>query len=215
MNLVERDYEIFRAIDRWRFCLGRQIKILAGFAGERACDRRLRALIEAKYLERRKIIYGVPGLYSLTYKAKMLIGANKRQEKIRLEHIVHDIAVIDTAICLANKTGISFQDITTEKQMHSENGFNVRSHYPDFTFIKDGKTTCVEVELTLKSKERLEKNIRNNFLTYDTQIWVVGSNQKITAFLNSYKTEYPNIEIISMEGVKTYVHEFTLSQQPE
>ena len=196
-------------LDGWRFCLGRHIRALAGFSGQRACDRRLRALIEANYLERRKIIYGVPGLYSLTYKAKMLIGANKRQEKIRLEHIIHDIAVLDTAIYFVKKLIISFEDITTEKQMHSKNGFSMRNHYPDFIFMKDDKTTCVEVELTLKSKEKFEKNIKNNFLTYENQIWIVGADPRITTFLDDSKMEYPNIEIIEMEGVKKYVSELS------
>ena len=207
MKLVDRDYEIFREIERWRFCLGRHIKVLADFPGQRTCDRRSRALIEAKYLERRKILYGVPGVYSLTYKAKMLIGANKRQDKIRVERIIHDIAVIDTAIYFVKTSGISFKDITTEKQMHSKNGFSMRNHYPDFIFTKDGRTTCIEVELTFKSKEKFEKNIRNNFLTYDVQIWVVGTDPRIEAFLNEAKTEYPNIEIMDMEGVKKYVSE--------
>ena len=87
LKLVERDYEIFREVERWRFCLGRHIKVLAGFSGQRACDRRLRALLEAGYMDREKIVYGVPSVYRATYRAKMLIGANKRQDKIRLDNI--------------------------------------------------------------------------------------------------------------------------------
>jgi len=45
MNIVERDYMILRELDRWRFCLGRHIKMLTGFEGVRACDRRLKKLV--------------------------------------------------------------------------------------------------------------------------------------------------------------------------
>ena len=87
MVLVDRDYQILREIDRFRFCLGRHIKLLTGFEGQRACDRRLKILIEAGYINRKKILYGIPSVYFLTHKGKMLIGANKRQDKIRVEKI--------------------------------------------------------------------------------------------------------------------------------
>jgi hypothetical protein len=44
IKLVNRDYQIFREIDRWRVVLGRHITALAGFTGQKACDRRLRKL---------------------------------------------------------------------------------------------------------------------------------------------------------------------------
>ena len=132
MNLTERDYGIFREIDRWRFCLGRHIKVLAGFSGQRACDRRLRTLIEAGFLERKKVIYGVPSIYSLTYKAKMLIGANKRQDKIRLDNIAHDIAVLDVAIFFITKFNIPLKDIITEKHCFPARRFLSRCLIPYF-----------------------------------------------------------------------------------
>ena len=206
MRLVERDYEMFIEIERWRFCLGRHLSEFL-FSCKRTCDRRTKTLIDADYLERRKIIYGVASIYSLTYKAKMLIGANKRQDKVRVDRIIHDIAVIDTAIYFVRKFGISLKDITTEKQLHSKNGFSVRNHYPDFIFTKDDKTTCVEVELTLKAKGKFEKNIRNNFLTYDAQVWVCGTDPRISGFLEDSKMEFSNIEIMKIEEVKKYVSE--------
>ena len=206
MILVDRDYEIFREIDRWRFCLGRHIQVLAGFTGQRACDRRLRSLIEAGFLERSKIIYGLPSVYSLTHKAKMLVGANKRQDKIRLDNIIHDIVVLDTVIYFITKLGVQLKNIVTEKQMHSKDGFSVRNHHPDFIFTHNDKTYCIEVELSLKSKDRLEKNIRANFLAYDVQIWVIGENiPKVTTILNDCKIQYQNIKIIDIEEIKNHV----------
>jgi DNA-binding Lrp family transcriptional regulator len=62
LRIMERDKKVMREIDRWRVCLGRHIRELAGFTGERACDRRLRKLIEAGYIERKHILYGVPAI---------------------------------------------------------------------------------------------------------------------------------------------------------
>jgi len=98
IRLVDRDYEVIREIDRWRVCQGRHIKHLAGFAGQRACDRRLRKLIRAGYIKREKILYGVAGIYSNTNKSKQIAEIINTNQKIKVEQIKHDIAVLDTAI---------------------------------------------------------------------------------------------------------------------
>lgn len=54
IRIVDRDRLIIREIDRWRVCLGRHIKELAGFTGQRACDRRLRKLINAGYIKKKE-----------------------------------------------------------------------------------------------------------------------------------------------------------------
>jgi hypothetical protein len=53
--------------------VGRQIKEMCGFSTVSACDKRLKALIEAGYLERKKYIYGVAGLYTLTHNTGVLV----------------------------------------------------------------------------------------------------------------------------------------------
>lgn len=205
MKLVDRDYTIFREVERWRYCLGRHIKVLAGFSSQRSCDRRLRVLLDNGFLCRKKIIYGIPSIYTLPFKSKMLIGANKRQDKIRLDNIVHDIVVLDTAIYFLSKYNISLSDIQTEKQLHSLDGFSTRKHQPDFIFTKNNKTYCVEIELTLKAKDRLVKNISSNFLNFDIQIWILEDNPKLIKIINENKLQYPNIEILEIKEVKNYV----------
>jgi len=79
IRLVDRDYIIFREIDRWRVSLGRHICVVAGFTGQRACDRRLRKLIDAGYLERKKILYGLPGIYTNTNQAKLITQTKSRR----------------------------------------------------------------------------------------------------------------------------------------
>lgn len=71
-RLTKRDYLIFNEINRWRVITGKQICIVASFSSPRTCDRRLKKLIEAKFLTRQKIIYGIPNIYSLTHWAKIL-----------------------------------------------------------------------------------------------------------------------------------------------
>ena len=203
IRLVDRDYLILKEVNRWRVVTGKHICALCNFTGQRACDRRLCKLINAGLLSRKRIIYGVPGIYSLTASGRKLIAVPDRAEQIRIDQISHDIAVLDTAIYFNRKFGIAFSDMLTEKQLHKKDGFGVRKHRPDFVFTKDGNLFCVEVELNMKSKDRFSKNILSNFTDYYIQIWVVPDKYtNIASFLSVMKADYPNIKIIELSEVR-------------
>jgi len=201
--VLERDRKIIREIDRWRVCQGRHIKELAEFSGQRACDRRLRKLVQAGYISREKILYGVAGIYRVTNKGAKLEGLGNARNKIRIEQIRHDIAVLDTAIYFNKVHGIAYKDIRTEIELHRLDGFGKRTHRPDFVFKKDGKTICVEIELALKSKNRFENIMSNNFLDYERQIWIVPDLEcKIAKTLQNSKIMYSNIEILELSQIQ-------------
>jgi len=205
IRIMERDKEVIKEIDRWPVVQGKHIKEIVGFDGQRACDRRLRKLIDAGYIKREKILYGVAGIYRNTNKAKKIMaeGLSGVNRKIRIEQIMHDIAVVDTAIYFNKKYGIKYNEITTEVELHRSDGFGVRKHRPDFVFQKDGKIICVEIELNLKAKNRFENNIKNNFENYDKQIWVVPSRKdKIAKILQQNSATYPDIEMIELTEIK-------------
>jgi len=200
--VLDRDREIIREMDRWRVCQGKHIKELVGFSGQRACDRRLRKLMQAGYIRREKILYGVAGIYGVTSKGAKLEGLGNVRRKIRIEQIRHDIAVLDTAIYFNKVHEIAYSEIRTELELHRLDGFGVRKHRPDFVYKKDKKTTCVEIELALKSKNRFENIISNNFMDYDRQIWIVPDlDSKIAKTLQANKVKYSNIEIMALSQI--------------
>lgn len=202
-RFVDRDYKILREIDRWRVITGRQIADITGFTGQRACDRRLQKLIQAKYITRQKYLYGFPSIYSLTNTGKLLIQAPIATQQIRLEQIIHDSYVTDTAIYISKKIDIPFSDITTEKELHRQDGFSNRNHRPDFVYMHNNKLICVEVELTMKAKSRFEKNITSNFENYDGQLWIVPDMKcNIAKILIEHQNIYPNISITHLNEVK-------------
>lgn len=203
MRFVERDYRILKEIDRWRVITGRQIAEITGFTGQRACDRRLQKLIQAEYITRQKYLYGFPSIYSLTNAGKTIIQAPKLTQQVRLEQIIHDSYVTDTAIYISKKFDIPFSDITTEKELHRQDGFSNRKHRPDFIYLKDNRTICVEVELTMKAKSRFEKNITSNFENYDGQLWIVPDMKcNIAKVLIEHQSIYPDISIMPLDEVK-------------
>jgi hypothetical protein len=180
---------------------------LCGFSGARASDRRLKLLVEAGYLERKKYLYGVPYLYSLSHKGRMLIGVNKRADTLRLERVMHDIYVLDTVIYFVKKANVKLENIISEKDMHSSDGFGSRRHYPDFLIEANGKRYAVEIEIALKSKDRLEKNIGTNYIDYDGQYWILGDNPKLNALIKEFQSSYSNLRVIKLEEVINYVNE--------
>jgi hypothetical protein len=192
-----------REIGRWRFMLGRHIKEICGFSSVSSCDKRLKALIEAGYIERKKYIYGIAGLYTLTHKGRILAGFNKRAESIRLERINHDTVVMDVVIYFIKDLSISTEHIITEKELHIKDGFGVSRHHPDFVIIHQERKSAVEIELNLKEKKRFEKNIKDNYLNYDEQIWVVPKAQKkIIEILENCKNHYNGLSIKFLEDLR-------------
>ena len=202
LRIEKRDFSILRQIYRFRFCLGRHIKALCDFTGARACDRRLKLLIEAGYLERQKVLYGIPSLYYLTKQGKQLLGVSLYQDKNNISRIPHNIGVLDAVCYFKEKYGLALDDIKSEKELHSIDGFGVRKHKPDFVITYQNENIAVEIELTLKAKRRFEENVKSNFLNYDKQIWIVPRNEtRITSLLTNWQASYDNIEILLCEEV--------------
>lgn len=200
MIITDRDMEVLRLVYRFKFALGRHVKSLGGFSGARAADRRLKTLVEAGYLNRKKYLYGTPYLYTLTHKGRILIGANKREHKIRLEQITHDVTVLDVVVFFCKKFGLSLSSIESERELHIKGGFGVRKHHPDFVFKHKDKHYAVEVELTPKAKANLEKNVQGNYLNYDVQIWFTNDH-KVLTMLKDLRNSYSNIKIIRLEEI--------------
>ena len=200
LELQERDYEILRLVHRFRFCLGRHVQVLCGFSGARATDRRLRLLLDAKYLERKKYLYGIPYMYTLSHKGRILLGVNKREDRIRVDRITHDIYIIEAIIYYVKKYDVALSAIESEKELHIKDGFGIRRHQPDFVVNSADGRVAVEVELNAKAKDRMEENIRENYLKYDKQVWITN-NSKVKSLLKGFIGEYSNIEAMPLKDI--------------
>ena len=177
---------------------------MCGFPSIRTTDRRLKILIEAGYLTRKYILYGVPALYFATRKAKEAFNLDFLTTDIRAGHIQHQIATIDTAIYFTKKLNIT--SIQSEREFKHLAGFQARQHYPDFIYIQNDKTYAVEIELTFKNKDNLKKNININYNAYKGQYWIIPEGKvKIWNVLNQAKKELTDIETLTLEEVESYV----------
>ena len=199
LKIVPRDYILMQQISKWRFLLGRQIKILADFPSQRTVDRRIKILKEAGYIKGAYKLYGVPALYFATNKAKNVFNLDFVTTDVKIARIVHDIAVVDTAIYFMKK--LKVVNIKSEREFRHDSGFKRDGHYPDFICNIGSATYAVEIEMTVKNK-----NVLENYLSYDNQVWVVPKDKtKIWTVLEKSKNTYSNIFLISLEEVISYV----------
>lgn len=203
MILTERDEVIIKEVARWRGCLGRQIKEIGNFSGTRATDRRLKKLVDEGFLSYKKYVYGLAGIYQATKKAQQHFGLDTHIGTVRLDQAVHDMSVVDVYLFFKQILSLSADKFTSEKEIRHQHGFTIRTHAPDFLYNYQEQIICVEVELTQKSKERLENNVADNFVKYAEQKWVVpSSNKRVIVWLEEFKQKYPNIQIIDMGVIK-------------
>lgn len=205
--LQNRDIQILQQVTKYRFLLSRQIKILCNFTGQRSCDRRTRKLIDEGLLEKRHFLYGVPALYMATEKAKRHFDLGYITNNIRVEHINHNILTIDTVIYLIKKYGVHDSDIISERQLKNQFGFGKPQHIPDLVYTDiENKKYCVEIELNIKTFDKLKKNILHNYKFYDKQLWFVDTTKlKIVENLKKIQIRYSDIIILDIKEVITYV----------
>ena len=202
MELQERDIRILNEVSRWRYLLGRHVVGMCDFPSQSTASRRLRVLVEGKYLERKRVLYGFPALYTVAHKGRVLIGANKRADKVNLALIPHNVAVLDTAIYFHEVLGVPMSDFVTEKEMHVADGFATRRHRPDFLFHENGATVAVEIELSLKSLDSLHDNIKVNYIEYERQIWVLEKRHtKIERTILNEIEHYPGAEVLYLTDI--------------
>lgn len=198
--LSERDFAVLHEVSRWRFCLSRQIKELCGFSDINNCNKRLNKLVNNHYLEKKHILYGIPYLYYVGKYTRYLSSVSYYVPKIKNSEIRHNIAVIDSAIFF-HKVGIDYNEMISERELHSLDGFGSRKHHPDIVIQKGDIKICVEVEFTPKAKVRFENILRANRCNYDLQIWIVPRHQKkIRQMIHS--SHITNIKVIDWNVIE-------------
>ena len=99
---MKRDELILYEVSRWRCILGRQIKILAEFDGQRACGRRIKKLIDNGYLGQYRIIIisQLWLIFSIAVSKPLIIGSDYDcelfpcTEKYHLKPVLLNYAVL-------------------------------------------------------------------------------------------------------------------------
>ena len=160
---------------RQRLAVEPQVEVLLGVSARAARDR-LAHLAAGGYLRRERIFTGQPGCARITRKGLDAIGSRLPPPRLDLACYQHDVGL--TWLWLAARDGTfgALGDVVSEREMRSHDarpgrerppfgvgigsvgtGGRERLHYPDLMlWTANGKRVAVELELTTKSRRRLE-----------------------------------------------------------
>ncbi|MBI1300070.1 MAG: hypothetical protein GC137_00290 [Alphaproteobacteria bacterium] len=162
MQFQKRDAEILKWVNGFGFATVDQIK---GFmkVGNTAAYVRIKKLVEGGYLARERILHGQARIHKVTKRGVIASGDHILPvQDIRLGTFKHDLALVDLALKLEEETGGQF--IPQRQIRHDEglSGVGQMGHIPDgYLFIDDDKPVAVELELSVKSRARLNSIVQD------------------------------------------------------
>ena len=142
--------------------------------GRSVAYEQVRRLVGAGLLERTQTLSGDPTLISATRDGITYAGLGLRAAAIRIGEVEHWLACADVAIELEDLHGP--ERVLTERELRQREAITGRPfasaklgqtvhgywrrHWPDLAVIEDDGITVYEVELTPKSRRRLEAILR-------------------------------------------------------
>lgn len=174
-RLTERDLELLSFLSEHRLALPAHAAFLLGTSSGTAASR-LARLAEVRLLNRETALPGDPSWYRITRRGLAVVGSSLPTPKLDLRSYQHDVGV--AWLWLAARGGAfgPVDEILGERRLRSLDGARApgdpalavrlggfgprgheRLHYPDLVLrAADGRRIALELELTPKTRTRLE-----------------------------------------------------------
>ena len=201
MRLTGRDLELFCWINGHGFVVARQVADWMG-ASRQAAHRRLGLLHREGYLLRDRLFHGDDRAYRISAMGQEASGDGLSWlEMISPATYRHNHMLVDLAEALTRKTGGEF---TPERRLRQErviDGLGRNCHLPDGVLQVNGKKpVAIELELTAKSRRRLE-TIVDHYLQSDLgEVWYFAGDEQIRRKLTSVTEGYRMFKIRPLEA---------------
>ena len=174
-RLTERDQQVLSFLAEHRLALPPHVAVLLGTSA-RAATARLNKLANAGLLKCRPGFPGEPRWYQITDDGLAFIGSSLAPPRADLRTYEHDVGVAWLWLAARGGTFGPLQEIVGERRLRSSDGSREpgaeplavrlggfgphgreRLHYPDLVLrTADGRRVALELELTPKSRTRLE-----------------------------------------------------------
>lgn len=200
MQITERDIEILKFINAFGFC--EMPHISNKFALRKPWNYKVvRRLIKAGFLIHERVFHNRPGIFRLSREGAALTGLPPLK-KLSLGIYEHQITVIDVSLKLLQQyPGAHWKSERWLKyDEYSEGRFNRQCHFADgILILPDNKRVAIEVELTMKSKDRLNKILRDYWLQNEVEeVWYYCVPDIINR-VKSLVNRYENITVQSLK----------------
>lgn len=194
--LTSRDVDILKWINRFGFMNINHITSFYKITKPTAYAR-LRKLISSGLLLHEYHLHGQPGIYRVTREGARLTGEEMLPRKeVRLSNLHHDAMVVSVILSLHLKHQCQ---VITERELRRNAGFMLRGHkvhFPDGALILADKKVALEVELTAKSKKRLERILFNYWVDNDyDEVWYFCGSKEVRNKVNRLASDYDKIKI--------------------
>ena len=160
-KLTTRDIEILQFVNEFGFCEMPHLDARFGLCKPRNYQV-VGRLVKAGLLRHERVFYGRHGIYRLTPRGAKLTDL-PALAKIPMGNYSHCISLIEVYLKLRELYPEA--DWVSERHlMHDKHfdGVGKRGHVPDGILVfADGKQVAIEVELTLKGRQRLESILKS------------------------------------------------------
>lgn len=177
VRLTERDLNIIKWINSHRAATVEQVHKKFGMSPQ-AAKKRLSELKSSGYLRYEKVFHNKPGIYISDKNGIAVTSDELPAVKIRLGSYEHDLALVDLAVTLEQRTGAYWH---TDRQIRHENGIKgvgVKGHSPDGVLeYPSGEKIAVELELSAKGTKRLESILRGYANSRYQGVWYFVSSE--------------------------------------
>jgi hypothetical protein len=174
-RLTDRDLELLRFAAAHRFVLASQVEVWLG-AHEVVAYRRLKGLVRAGLMIYERLFHARPGCYRVSTSGLAVVESSLPRPTIDLRTYRHDIGAVWLWLAVGLGQLGGDRGVLSERQMRSHDqrpdqggaSFAIplggyapsgkpRVHFPDVVLVDEhGARTGFELELTLKSRSRLE-----------------------------------------------------------
>lgn len=177
MKLTERDLRILQFINIFGFCETQHLSELFKISSKRT-NQLTKRLANDGYLIKERLFHNQSAIYRLTLKGAQLTTLPPLS-KISLGSYHHTIALIIVYLKVLKKypncTWIGERYLLNQK---FESGVGKKGHIADALLRIDDKTVALEIELSLKSVERLLAIIREYGTNMNiTEVWYFCSKE--------------------------------------
>lgn len=163
---------------------------------------RIKKLVNHHYLVHERIFHAVPGIYRVSHEGVQVSGSLLPPlRKISLASYHHDLLVISLSLNLLNRFGGSYVPERTIRHGDGTECFGKTGHTPDGVLVLDTKKIALEVELSKKSKRRLNEIFNHYLKNFDyKEVWYFCGHQEIATQLHPFLEKAAFVKVYLLQS---------------